>query len=628
MAQAVARYFPGVSNIILHDHAGADIPWQVRLTLGVGLHTIPGPDDADNDTIVADVHAFTNRVRKAWKGIDFMHEEPSHRRRARPAPSQVKPAPPSVEDFLADVYTSVTNALHANPKREGSNIPLPIRQGINWLKKHPEIIVKPCDKNMGTAIVSAAWYTNEVYQGHLLDQTTYAHVGSTTIDGNLPTELTKTFDDIANRLKGLVKDAAKANVIDKDEAAYLSVFDMNLPQFYLTIKVHKVPLKGRPIVPSHSWITTPASAWLSDQLLPICEFYPQYLKDSTQVIRRFETITYPPDVLLMALDIEAMYPNLYISTVMNHVTAALQRHANKHQWSADKQGFIIRLLEFVLSNNYLQFDTEIFRQICGTAMGTPVAVAAATLTMCEMESQHLLEGPDIVLRREIKTYVRFVDDALALITGGERTASRLVHVLNNMDPRIKWTYTLSTTSAVHQDLEVFKGDRFLTTGRLDIKTYQKPLNSYSYLVWQSGHQLHHRTSYITSELQRYIKSCTNEQDFNTMKDLFRSRLLARGVPNAIIDHQFAKACYHQRHDLLWRRTKTTRDTTVPFVTVYTRRTERLRLHKIINAAYQRHEDRQEMSMLFNRPPLLAYKVAKNIGDFVTSARFRKPTEGE
>ena len=77
--------------------------------------------------------------------------------------------------------------------------------------------------------------------------------------------------------------------------------------------------------------------------------------------------------------------------------------------------YINDILSLVLNNNFFTFNNEIFLQIHGTAMGSPMAPSYANIFMAILEKQMLLNAPDGLIPFE---WIRFIDDIFALWTHG------------------------------------------------------------------------------------------------------------------------------------------------------------------------------------------------------------------
>jgi len=87
-------------------------------------------------------------------------------------------------------------------------------------------------------------------------------------------------------------------------------------KFYISAKIHKTPIKGRPIVPSMTWITHHLSQWISHQLNPLLPRLNWVLKDSNSLLRDIHILNQSKklknkysNIEIYSADVEALYPN-------------------------------------------------------------------------------------------------------------------------------------------------------------------------------------------------------------------------------------------------------------------------------------------------------------------------------
>lgn len=94
-------------------------------------------------------------------------------------------------------------------------------------------------------------------------------------------------------------------------------------------------------------------------------------------------------------------------------------------------------MRFVLTNNYIKFNKYIYKQIKGTAMGTPVAVCFANLFLAALENP-LLKS----ISAGILLYHRYIDDIFAIFDSST-SAYNFLTAFNNLCPSIKLdSYTI------------------------------------------------------------------------------------------------------------------------------------------------------------------------------------------
>jgi hypothetical protein len=82
-----------------------------------------------------------------------------------------------------------------------------------------------------------------------------------------------------------------------------------------------------------------------------------------------EVNTGDPNTILATIDVCGLYTNIPVEEGLDAVREALEDRENKETSTE----FLIRLLEIVLKSNIFEFNSELFLQLIGTAMGTKCA---------------------------------------------------------------------------------------------------------------------------------------------------------------------------------------------------------------------------------------------------------------
>ena len=102
----------------------------------------------------------------------------------------------------------------------------------------------------------------------------------------------------------------------------------------------------------------------------------------------------------------------------------------------------------------------------------------------------------------------------------------------------------------YMDLKIYKGSRFFTCGKMNVKLHQKKENKWLYLPHRSGHASHTIRNYVIGELKRYVRSNTKEFNFLGIKVKFYERLLDRGFIKCKLTRMFNNVKFSDRTDLL------------------------------------------------------------------------------
>jgi hypothetical protein len=484
-----------------------------------------------------------------------------------PKPSwQPDAATTAVESYLRSTEADLKSALSQNEAlRPRSNLDAHQRRFLNAIKQSPDFIVKPADKNLGLTLMNRTWYDGEVLR-QLADKNTYEKVARDSI----PIEqIYKAITDLANQ-------ALKQKLITSQVYTYLRrkipPAEARIPQIYILPKVHKAKLAGRPIIPGHSWITTPASILIDHLLQPLLRRVPTVIADSKSLVVELNEKSFEnPDLRLITADVSSLYTEIRLDQGIAFVRQLMREHPDLIP--APLATFITALLTIVMENNYFQFNGEFYKQKKGTAMGTPAAVIFANIFMFILERKELKR-----YKNDIVFYKRYLDDIILFVNGNSEAIKAS---LQSMQANIKLEFQESDTTATFLDITFFKGPRFNARRILDTKVHQKQLNAYLYVPYASSHPDSTKRGYITAELKRYVRNTSSLEDYLETKELLWHRLRARGYPPQFLTRAFSKVRYRTRSKLLQPKQPKLVDSNVFFTTEFTPLTSRLPLKEIL-----------------------------------------------
>lgn len=397
-----------------------------------------------------------------------------------------------------------------------------------------DVLIKPADKNLGLAVLSKDWYISEGLR-HMADSTTYRVVPNPD----------QAFENIVLDRETLVSFLSKAlaGFISEQKLQFLCAIgeeSVVIPVFHTLPKVHKVPLKGRPIVPSHSWYTTGVSIYLDTLLQPLIRKFPWVLRDSKDLLRKLSTIRFAKDrpVWIVTADMSSMY-----TCLPSEEGGRILQYIGEEAFPNSTFGVALRrMLAFVLENNYLSFNGKVYHQVSGTAMGTPCAPSYANLFVGALE--RALEVPS---SENLLFYGRFIDDVLAIIQGPLSAVDRFRARLDDLHPDLKFEFECSSSELPFLDALVVleKGDMSSAEGYLRTEVYQKPLNAYQYIPWSSYHPEAVKLAFVKGELIRYVRLSSRRKDYIRVMHKFWARLRARGYPIRWLRKAFAAVNYYQ-----------------------------------------------------------------------------------
>ena len=172
------------------------------------------------------------------------------------------------------------------------------------------------------------------------------------------------------------------------------------------MKVHKTPWTTRPIVSCSGSLLHSLGVWVDRKLQSVARSQRSYLKSSHQLKELLIHITLPPNAVLFTADAVSMYTNIDTCQALREIATYLRRH--QAEFINVPVDAVISALRLVMQYNVFRFGDTYWHQRQGTAMGTPPAVAYATLFYA-IKEETFLDSYDSLF-----FYKRYIDDVFGI----------------------------------------------------------------------------------------------------------------------------------------------------------------------------------------------------------------------
>ena len=344
--------------------------------------------------------------------------------------------------------------------------------------------------------------------------------------------------------------------LTKKEYTYITNFDFKSSNLYVLPKIHKneaiiskmkeankeyikmeVPpdLKARPIVAGPNSPTQRLSELMEKLLTPLVCHLKSFIKDDWDFLRKLpRTLEY--DCHLYSCDIVSLYTNITHNLGLKALEYWINKKRNLIPVRFTTQ-FILDSVLFVLRNNNFLFDSRMYNQLIGTAMGTKLAPPYACLAIGFLEeTKFYLELPQFFSEEHCifitKNFLRFMDDGFTPWPN-ILNIDIFKSLLNNMDEFIN--FTLEPATKTSEDIE--KNHQILNfldikiilhpSGNLETDMFYKPTNTHHYLPFNSQHPNHTKEN-IPFTLAKRIMSFTSDPEkekinLSNLKEWLRPR---------------------------------------------------------------------------------------------------------
>jgi hypothetical protein len=400
--------------------------------------------------------------------------------------------------------------INNNKTQKYINLTPTQKNTLRELQHSDEFIILPTDKNLGPSIMNRDTYITQVFEEHLLTRS-YTQLSEPTAKQRL----SNTQQLLVNNFE------AHRHELSQPEIEYFTrsfKTHHRTPIFYGMPKVHKTPMKLRPVVSCINSFNTIFSTWLDFKMKALLLLIPSYVKNSSELIRELKSLQLPPSAKLFTADASSMYTNIDTTTGIQAMQHLFELYHENIPISFPRD-FFLTTLEIVMENNIFSFGDTFWLQLQGTAMGTPAAPLYSIITYGVHENTHILT----TFNENLVYYKRYIDDIIGIWIDSHYNSWENFKKQLNSFGALQWNIEDLTTTTTFLDLTISIKDQKIHT-----RTFQKDLNLYLYIPPISAHPTSCFKGLITGELSRYWHQNSSPEDFINITKNFILRLLQRG----------------------------------------------------------------------------------------------------
>ncbi len=472
---------PNVERWVVNESSRA-LTLPQKNVLAKGLNFAPSPKVIPIPEIVA---AVEDGLRKADKGkaslarvgiIGILNK-------ARPPPSNLKP------DEL---------------------------KAIKELRNDNSVMILPADKGRATVLLDKSQYDLKV-RTMLSNPTTYKK-----LDRDPVKRIERKLNEILMSLK-------KSGSIPPGLYYKLRSSAGKTPLFYGLPKIHKPGIPLRPIV---SFINSPTyqlSKHLVKIISPLVGKTDSHVKNSKDFSSFIVEQHLPQETKLVSFDVVSLFTSVPVKRATEIAYQRLIDDSTLEERTILTAQEIVRLLEFCLNATYLTYCGEVYQQVFGTAMGSPVSVTVANLIMEDIEQRALS-----TFHSPPSFWKRYVDDVFTALP--EDLVLSFHEHLNTIEDSIKFTFEMEED---HQLAFLDTNITHHSDGSFSTSVYRKKTHTDKYLSFDSHHPLAHKVAVAKTLFIRANNICTSPHDQKKEKNHIVDALRTNGYPSSVIKMNYS-----------------------------------------------------------------------------------------
>ena len=268
------------------------------------------------------------------------------------------------------------------------------QQALKRLKNVNDIVILPADKGRVTVVMDKTDYFDKM-DALVNDKQTYEELKRD------PTP------SLQRKLNSKILTLKKTDAIDTQRYYRLRCSVPQPPKLYGLPKLHKPGIPMRPIVSFCGSPTYQLSKYLTTILQPLTDKSRRKLQSTENFIDAIKTVQIPDDYKLVSFDVKSLFTSIPLQLALQCTETAIQQSTAKLPLPTED---IMDLLNLCLTSTYFQYNGRHYKQLHGTAMGSPVSVVVAEIVM-----QHVEESALATCRQTIPLWLRYVDDTFTAV---------------------------------------------------------------------------------------------------------------------------------------------------------------------------------------------------------------------
>ena len=350
---------------------------------------------------------------------------------------------------------------------------------VKSLKRDKSIIIVPADKGCATVLLDRQKYDEKLL--HLLsDETTYTKLKRDPAPS------------LERKMNALLLQLQKEGQLPRVLYLRLRSSAGQTPRLYGLPKIHKPDTPLRPIVSFISSPTYHLSQYLARVLSPLVGNTSTTVRNSQDFVEFISSQKLEDGEVLVSFDVVSLFTKVPTDLAVTVARERLLNDSTLLDRTTLSVENIVTLLRFCLSATFLTFRGSYYKQIFGTAMGSPVSVVVANLVMEDIEQRALSS-----FHLPPRFWKRYVDDTCVVLPACE--VEGFHHHLNCIETSIQFTVEFERDGTL-PFLDVLLSrdtDGFITTS-----VYRKPTHTDKYLSFLSHHPTSHKASVVRTLFHR------------------------------------------------------------------------------------------------------------------------------
>ena len=391
---------------------------------------------------------------------------------------------------------------------------------MKTLGKEKNLVVNKPDKGIGVVILNRNDYVSKM-QDILRDHTKFEKCAHADVS-----QLTLKMEDKVNRLlRKLMKEKVLSERCYKD----LYAKGTSPAVLYGLPKIHKTGIPLRPVMAAYGTCSYKIAKFIVPILAPFTTN--EYtIRNSYDFFSFLRNTNVPENAYMASFDITSLFTNIPLEETINIAIDNL--YANDNDFNGMSKRDFKQLLSLSVKENYFLFDSNLYKQTDGCAMGSPISGTLANLFLCFHERHWIANCP-----QEFKPliYKRYVDDTFTVFRDASH-APKFLRYINEQHSNMLFTMEGENESKLpFLDLMIERSQHNFSVG-----IYRKPTFSGLGTSFFSFCDYKFKINAIKTLLFRAFHLTSSYLAFDSEVTTLRKFFLSNGYTKHIFENQVFK----------------------------------------------------------------------------------------
>ena len=434
------------------------------------------------------------------------------------------------------IQSAVNQFLKVNKKKRTMNINKNELKALKELVRDKSIVLMKADKGSSCVVMDKKWYKSKV-EKLLSSGNSFIKMNDQDERGN-PNTIEQVIKKMENKLNHRLIDLKKSKKLSQEDYDYIKCTGSRCPIMSCNPEVHKKDMPLRPMISTTNSYNYRLAKYLTNLLEDARSKPESYVKDSFSFAKLIQRRKPLNNDIMVSLHAESLVTNIPVrETIELAINIIMEKKKKDAKYTKLAANDLRNLFELAVTNIPFRFYHQLYTQVDGVSIGSPLAPALADVFITHIEQQmRNYERFD-----RIKMYLRNVDDTFIIFNGNESDADRLVDFVNTLHPKVKFTREIEKNFELpFLDVKVLKQrTKFETT------VYEKETHTGQLLHWQSCEAKKDKINLIKTLTYRALNICSSKQLFDKERKLIETTMIKNGYPvnfvrrkiNNIIDQQ-------------------------------------------------------------------------------------------